>query len=76
ISGKGTYTWPDGSRYEGAFKNHQRHGKGSQIAADGTKWSGKWKANTKNGKGKIFNSNGTVVKEGKWELDEMVSEKE
>ena len=40
--GKGVYTWSDGQKYEGDFKDGKRHGKGTQTNADGTKYTSVW----------------------------------
>ena len=39
---KGTYTWADGDKYVGEFKNDTYHGKGTFTFADGTVKSGIW----------------------------------
>jgi len=33
--GKGTYTYPDGVKYEGKFKDGKEHGKGTLTTPDG-----------------------------------------
>lgn len=73
VSGRGTYTWSSGARYEGSLRKGQRHGKGSLILANGEKWSGKWKKDKKNGKGKVFDEGGSIIKQGVWEEDRLVS---
>jgi hypothetical protein len=34
--------WPDGSRYEGTWKDSKRHGTGAMCWPDGTSWHGEW----------------------------------
>ena len=33
--GKGTYTWPDGDKYVGEWKDDKQHGQGTQTSPDG-----------------------------------------
>jgi len=41
--GKGTVTWPDGSRYSGEWKNGLYHGEGVFVWSNGDKYEGHWK---------------------------------
>jgi len=41
--GIGKQVWPDGSLYEGNWKENQRNGKGRMIHANGNTYSGDWK---------------------------------
>ena len=52
--GFGTYTWPNGDKYEGMFKNDDLHGQGTYTWSDGSKYIG----NHKDGKG---NGQGTLI---------------
>ena len=36
MNGQGTFTWADGIKYVGEFKNDNSHGQGIQYHADGT----------------------------------------
>ena len=45
FEGKGTYTFPDGSRYEGEFKNGSFHGEGTLFLDNG-----RYEATWENGK--------------------------
>lgn len=38
--GRGVKTWPNGDRYEGAFRNDMRHGIGTYIWGEGSSWKG------------------------------------
>ena len=40
--GKGIFTYPDGSRYEGDFQSDMRHGKGTLTYPDGSQLEGQW----------------------------------
>ena len=48
--GKGKFTWPDGSTYEGDF-NDAIEGFGTYIWADKRQYVGDWKNNKMHGKG-------------------------
>jgi hypothetical protein len=37
---KGTYEFPDGTLYEGEFKDHRMHGEGYYIDKNGNRWEG------------------------------------
>jgi hypothetical protein len=47
MEGKGTYFWPDGSKYEGDWKNGMQNGIGIHTSASGILKSGKWKEGKK-----------------------------
>lgn len=40
-NGRGTYSWSNGNKYEGEWKEDHRHGRGRMIYADGDKYEGK-----------------------------------
>ena len=43
-NGYGTYTWSDGSKYVGRWKEDKEHGLGTYTGADGTIKKGIWKS--------------------------------
>ena len=43
MHGGGTFTFPDGSVYEGEFKDGYQHGEGALTLTDGTSVRGLWK---------------------------------
>jgi len=47
-----TYTYPDGSKYVGEYKDSKRHGTGTSfIYPGGAKYEGEWKDGEKHGRG-------------------------
>ena len=42
MEGRGIFTWKDGSRYEGDYKNNRKHGKGKYLSVDGKEYEGNW----------------------------------
>lgn len=57
-SGKGKYTWADGSYYDGAYKNDMKDGEGTYIWADGSSYTGTFVNDVKDGKGVFVYPNG------------------
>jgi hypothetical protein len=43
MHGKGIYTWKDGRKYEGEYKNDKKDGYGEYTWIDGRKYAGQWK---------------------------------
>jgi len=43
MEGEGTFKWPDGRTYVGAYINDKKEGFGSFEWPDGRKYSGHWK---------------------------------
>ena len=39
---QGTYTWSDGGKYVGEFKNGKKHGQGTFTSPDGYSYTGRW----------------------------------
>lgn len=35
MEGRGTFTWRDGSIYEGEYRNNRKHGRGKYISSEG-----------------------------------------
>ena len=42
-TGQGTYTWPNGKKYVGQWKDAERNGQGTQTLLDGDKYVGEYK---------------------------------
>ena len=43
MHGAGTLRYPDGSKFQGSFKNGEKHGKGKESnPKDGSKFEGFW----------------------------------
>ena len=49
--GKGKFTWPDGSIYDGNFENNMMEGFGKIMWIDKKEYEGHWKDNKMHGKG-------------------------
>ena len=43
MHGQGTFTFPDGRKYVGEWRNDKKYGQGTLINVDGTKHIGQWK---------------------------------
>ena len=43
-NGYGTYTWADGDKYVGEYKDGNQHGQGTYTQADGTVDKGIWES--------------------------------
>ena len=50
-TGHGVFTWSNGDRYEGQFKDNQKHGTGTQYYASEGNYIGDWVEDKKAGKG-------------------------
>eukprot|EP01125_Pyxidicula_operculata_P012924 TRINITY_DN4255_c0_g1_i1.p1 TRINITY_DN4255_c0_g1~~TRINITY_DN4255_c0_g1_i1.p1 ORF type:complete len:608 (+),score=152.52 TRINITY_DN4255_c0_g1_i1:719-2542(+) len=59
-NGYGVHSWPDGSTYEGYWRNGQFHGKGVYTWTDGDQYIGLWVAGVKSGQGSFICSNGDL----------------
>lgn len=63
--GQGSYTYTNGSVYEGQWVDGRKQGEGKQTQPDGSVYTGEWRDNLQNGKGRMRWANGDVY-EGQW----------
>lgn len=68
--GKGRQIWPDGSMYEGWWKDNKANGKGRLIHADGDVYDGQWQDDKAHGYGIYCHLDGAKY-EGYWEEDKQ-----
>lgn len=68
--GKGTQVWPDGSKYEGYWKNDMANGKGRLIHADGDVYEGDWENDKAHGYGIYTHMDGAQYV-GQWKEDKQ-----
>jgi hypothetical protein len=61
ISGKGTFTWPDGSCFVGNWQDGLQHGPGMHILADRTIYTGEWHLGNPIGIGTFIFPNGESI---------------
>ena len=66
MHGFGVFTWGDGKRYEGDYKNGVKHGKGKMSDAKGNNYDGEWKDGKQHGVGSLWDSQGTLNHSGAW----------
>lgn len=64
-SGKGIFRWPDGSKYDGHWKDGRRNGFGKLESSDGFVYDGTWVDNAMEGKGFARYPNGQEY-DGMW----------
>ena len=57
----GTFTFPDGNKYVGEWKDDKMHGQGTYANADGSKYVGEWKDSIRYGQGTQTYADGRVV---------------
>jgi hypothetical protein len=62
---RGTYTYPDGTIYDGEWKDNKRHGQGVWTRPDGTRYAGEWENDKPNGQGILTNPDGSMFA-GEW----------
>jgi hypothetical protein len=51
LNGQGTYTYANGDKYVGEWKDDKKNGKGTYTSANGDKYVGEYMNDKKNGKG-------------------------
>jgi antitoxin component YwqK of YwqJK toxin-antitoxin module len=61
----GTYTYADGRKYVGEYRNGKKHGQGTTTYPNGTKYVGEWRDGEYNGQGTRTDANGRI-EEGVW----------
>ncbi len=71
MHGKGVYTWPNGKKYVGDYKNDKKEGNGTYYWPDGREYSGPWKDGKQDGVGRFKSKNGTI-RTGLWEKGKRV----
>ncbi len=54
----GTWTWPNGNKYVGEFRDHKPNGKGTWTGANGNKYVGEWRGSQPHGQGTYTWANG------------------
>ncbi len=72
-NGQGSFTWADGEKYVGEWKDGKKHGQGIYSYAVGDKYAGEWKDGNRHGIGTFTYANGTIVK-GLFENGQYVGE--
>ena len=69
--GQGTYTFSNGDKYVGEFKDDLRNGQGTYTFSNGNKYVGEWKDGKMNGQGTYTYSNGQKYV-GEWKDDRFL----
>lgn len=72
-NGFGKYSYEDGGKYEGGFKEGLRYGQGSYTWSDGSRYIGTWERGQQNGQGSLYNSEGNVQFAGTWNRGQQVT---
>jgi len=67
--GVGVQFWPDGSKYEGMWRNDKANGRGRMTHSNGDVYEGEWKDDKACGRGIFIDANNAMY-EGQW-LDDL-----
>ena len=72
MHGKGVFTWPDGRKYEGDYKNDHKEGQGKFEWPNGRIYEGEWKLGKMDGQGTYTSEKGKV-RVGIWQDGKRIS---
>ena len=72
-NGYGTWTFADGEKYVGEWKDNNKHGLGTFTWASGNKYVGEYKDGKRNGQGTYTWADGRI-KKGIWKDGQLVKE--
>jgi len=70
MEGKGVFTWSDGRKYVGEYKDDQKHGHGVFTWPDGRCYDGQWNQGKQHGEG-IYMKEGKK-KKGVWQMGKRI----
>ena len=73
--GQGTYTFLDGEKYVGEWKDGKEHGQGTYTSTNGDKYVGEHKDGKEHGQGTKTHSDGKIEK-GIWENGKLTKNEE
>ena len=68
----GTYTFPDGAKYVGEFRDGKQNGQGTYTFPNGEKYVGEFRDDKYNGNGAEYSLNGSTIRRGYWIDDTYV----
>ncbi len=71
--GQGTFAYPDGSKYEGQFRNGKPEGNGTFFYVNNDRYEGDFKNGLRHGNGALYKTEG-APKKGLWRDDEYMGE--
>jgi hypothetical protein len=74
-NGYGTYTFKNGNKYVGEWKDGKRNGQGTNTWPGGEKYIGEWKDNNMNGQG-TYTYADDRIKRGIWKNNKFVKKNE
>ena len=67
MDGKGIFTWPDGRRFEGEYKEDKKEGYGELEWNKGKKYKGNWKNGKQHGEGYFYSAKNLTWRKGLWD---------
>jgi hypothetical protein len=70
FNGRGVYTYADGGRYDGEWKDDKAYGRGVMAFANGDRYDGEWKYGMRSGRGVITFASGDRY-DGVWKDDKI-----
>ncbi|CAF0891155.1 unnamed protein product [Adineta steineri] len=72
--GRGKFIWgKDGTQwYEGDYRNDNMNGHGTMCYSNGQKYDGEFRDGQLHGQGTVMDSNGRIVRKGRWENSKPV----
>ena len=75
MHGKGTFTWKDGRKYIGDYKDDKKEGYGEFYWPNGLVYKGQWQDGKQHGEGKMYRTdNPDEVLESKWANGQKITE--